>query len=68
MKTINEPAKRATDLERGGNPDLSGATPLWIDPAIQSAVAVPKVGTLPAHSKLTRGFAAKVFFFVREVD
>jgi hypothetical protein len=33
MKTITEPAKRATDLECGGNPDLSGATPLWIDPS-----------------------------------
>jgi hypothetical protein len=28
-----------TNLECGGNPDLSGATPLWIGPIIQSAVA-----------------------------
>jgi len=41
IKNPTKPAERATDLECGGNPDLSGATPLWIDPIIQSAVAVP---------------------------
>jgi len=33
-------------LECGGK---RSATPLWIDPTIQSAVAARQVGTLPAH-------------------
>jgi len=36
-----QPAERATDLECGGNPDLSGAIPLWVDPMIQSDIVVP---------------------------
>ena len=36
-----QPAERATDLECGGNPDLSGATRLWIGLMTQELSPAP---------------------------